>query len=205
MRDDTRHEWVRRPAEAALARWLDAESAAGEAAAEAAADEAFAALFADALPAERVPAGLSTRLTAVADAAAAERSGARRSLFGLRRRWVERLAAGLLLAAGLSAAGVQLLFSETAGPALSRMTPGQVLSTAAEGVYAFFRSLGEAFDAAANTFETLTQLSGAMATVAGTAPVAIALGIGLLLASFAFRMLKDLLARERGLTHAEHD
>jgi hypothetical protein len=85
------------------------------------------------------------------------------------------------------------------------MTPGQVLSAAAEGIYAFFRYLGEAFDAAANTLETLTQLSGAMATVAGTAPVAIALGIGLLLAGFAFRMLRDLLARERGLTHAQHD
>lgn len=222
-RDERQQQREPRPAEAALARWLGAEAtpvarhgetsddramddrAMAETAMEDAADHALAALFAAALPAERVPSALSARLFAVAEAAAAERSDARRSLFGLRRRVVERLAALLVLATGLSAAGVQLLFSETAGPALSRLTPGQVLSSAAEGIYSLFRALGDALGAAANTFETLTQLSGAVATVAGTVPVAAALGLALLLATVAFRLLKDLLARERGWTHVERE
>jgi uncharacterized membrane protein len=53
--------------------------------------------------------------------------------------------------------------------------------------------------------QTITHLSGAVATVAGTPPVAAVLGLSLLLAAVAFKALRARLATERGWTYVERN
>lgn len=182
----------------ALERWFEAEAEGREAAAE----EALTALFDD-LPAPPVPVMLTHRLEAVAEAAAVERQALRAKVFGLPRRWVERLAASLLLVTGVVAALSQAVLSDSAGPALERLRPARVISTFAEGVFSVFSVAMDWAEAGVELFYSVTQLSGAAATVASTVPVATALGAGSLLAAFAFKLLRDLIGKERGYSHAD--
>ena len=199
-----------------LERWLAAEAAAEATAADSAeghfgdadtADEAEAALVAlfATLPQPEPSPALAARLSAVADRAAEERHARRAVIFGLPRRTVQRLAAGLLLAVGLGAALVQTLFREVASPALVQLSPGSVLTSAAEALITIFYGLRDWAEAAAELLDGFTRLSGAAATVAGTTPVAVALGAGLVLAIVAFKLLRDLIGKERGFSHVDSD
>lgn len=195
---------MRDPATDALERWLQAESAARDRLAE----EALGALFAAALPRPAVPVSLSARLATVADEAAARRAratAAGATLFGLPRRALERLAALLLLAVGVTGAVVQTLYQEAGGAVLSRLTPGRALSAAAEGLFTVVQLFVDTAEAAYGVVETGLRLSGAAATIAGTLPVTVALAVGLLVAVAVFFLLRDLLADERGWTYAELD
>jgi hypothetical protein len=197
------------PTRRMLRRWLaeEARSAAvrqaseREASADEAADLALASFFASALSGPTPSPALSARLHAAASEAAARRA----VVFGMPRRLVERLAAVLLLVAGLAAAAVQALFSETAAPALARLTPARVFSSLAEGVFFLFRVSADWVGTAVEALQTITHLSGAVATVAGTPPVAAFLGLSLLLAAVAFKALRALLATERGWTYVERN
>jgi hypothetical protein len=190
------------PTREMLARWLAAEAAPErDETADAAADEAFAALFGAALTGPAPSPALSARLHSAAREAAAKRA----VVFGLPRRLVERLAAVLLLFAGVAAAVTRVLLGESAGPALARLSPAHVLSSLAEGVFFLFRAGADWVGTAVETLQTLTHLSGAVATVAGMPPVAAVLGLGLLLAAVAFKALRALLATERGWTYVERN
>lgn len=189
---DTRHD-------EALLSWLEAERADR---AEAA-DEALRAVFARHLAEPSVPASLHLRLAAAATDAAARRRAARARILGLPRRLVERLAALLLLAVGTAAAVLQLTLGEAAGATLARLTPGRVLSSAAEGVFTLFQTVADGFQAAVEVLQGIGRLSGAAATVASSAPVALVLVVGLLVAALAFRLLRDLIATERGMSHVD--
>ena len=185
----------------ALERWLEAEAEGSEAAAE----EALAALFA-ALPAPAPSPLLSRRLAHAAGAAAAGRRALRRGpVFGLPRRLVERIAASLLLVTGLAAALVQALFRDAAGPALAELRPARVISSAAEMLFGVVSGVIDWAETSLEVLQGLTRLSGAAATVAGSLPVTVALGAGLLLAVLAFKLLRDLIGTERGLSHVERD
>lgn len=197
----TRHDDHHDTAKNALARWLEAEAMASDGAAE----EALGALFATALPRPAVPPGLHARLATAADEAAERRARARATVFGLPRRLVERVAALLLLAVGLTGAVVQTVYQEAGGAALSRLTPGQVLSAAAEGLFTVVQVVLDAAEAAVGLVEAGLRLSGAAATIAGTLPVSIALAVGMVIATAVFFLLHDLLADERGWSYAELD
>jgi|GEM_PF-4472792 len=184
----------------ALELWFEAEAAGREEAAE----TALAALF-DELPEPAVPVLLTQRLEAVAETAAAQRRGRRRVLFGLPRRAVERLAAGLVLAVGVAAAIAQTVLRETAAPALERMRPARAISSFAEGVFSVVSVILDWAEAGVDLFHTASQLSGAAATIAGTVPVATALGAGLALAALAFKLLRDLIGKEKGFSHVDTD
>lgn len=185
---------------AALELWFEAEAEGREEAAE----EALTALF-DELPEPAVPVLLTQRLEAVAEAAAAEHRGRRSAIFGLPRRTVERLAAGLVLAIGVAAAFAQTVLRESAGPVLERMRPARVISSFAEGTFGVVSVIMDWVEAGVELFHTATQLSGAAATVASTVPVATALGAGLALAVLAFKLLRDLIGKERGFSHVDAD
>ena len=185
----------------ALGRWLQAEGAADDAAAE----EALGRLVRTALPRPGLPPGLSARLATVADEAAARRSRATATLFGVSRRLLERVAALLLLAVGIAGAVVQTVYEEAGGAVLQRLTPGRALSAAAEGLFTVVQVFVDAAEAVFDLVDTGLRLSAAATTVAGTLPVTVALGVGLLVAVAAFFLLRDLLADERGWTYAELD
>jgi hypothetical protein len=184
-----------------LSDWYEAEARDGRDAADEAADRALESLFAAALAVPTPSPALSARLHAVAAEAAARRA----VVFGMPRRLVERLAALLLLVAGLAAATVQVLFGDAAAPALAQLTPGRVFSALSEGVFFLFRASADWLATGLETLNTITQLSDAVAAVAGMPPVAAVLGLGLLLAVAAFKVLRDLLAKERGWTYVEHN
>lgn len=185
----------------ALERWLQAEGAADDGAAE----EALGTLFRSALPRPAVPPGLSARLATVADAAAARRARAAATLFGVPRRLLERVAALLLLAVGITGAVIQTVYQEAGGAVLQRLTPGRALSAAAEGLFTVVQVFVDAAEAVFDLVDTGLRLSDAAATVAGTLPVTVALGVGLLVAVVAFFLLRDLLADERGWTYVDLD
>ena len=184
----------------ALERWFEAEAEGRDGVAE----EALTALFA-ALPAPAPSPLLSRRLAAVASSAAAQRRSRLAPVFGMPRRLVERLAAGLLLATGLAAALAQTLFRDVAEPALAGMRPARVISAAAEMLFRIVSGVIDGAEASIDVLQDLARLSGAATTVAGSLPVAVALGAALLLAVFAFKLLRDLIGTERGLSHVEHD
>ena len=185
---------------AALEQWFEAEAAGREEAAE----TALTALF-DELPEPAVPVLLTQRLEAVAEAAAVEQRARRATVFGLPRRTVERLAAGLVLAIGVAAAFAQTVLRESAGPLLERMRPARVISSFAEGTFSVVSVIVDWLEAGVELFHTATQLSGVVATVASTVPVATALGAGLALAILAFKLLRDLIGKERGFSHVDPD
>lgn len=185
----------------ALERWFEAEAEDRDDAAEA----ALTALFA-ALPAPAPSPRLSRRLAQAAGTAAAGRRAALRTpVLGMPRRRVERLAAALLLATGLAAFAVQALFRDVAGPALAGLRPARVISSAAEVLFSIVSGVIDWVETSFEVLQGLTRLSGAAATVAGSPPVMVALGAGLLLAVFAFKLLRDLIGKERGLSHVERD
>ena len=183
-----------------LERWLEAEAAGHGAAAEA----ALTALFA-ALPAPWPSPALSARLAVTADAGAERQRLRRTAVLGMPRRLIERIAASLLLLVGLAAAAAETLFRDAAGPALVRLRPAHVLSSAAEMLFRIVSGVIDGAQAAADVLQDMMRLSGAAATVVGSVPIAVALGAALLLAVFAFKLLRDLIGTERGLSHVEHD
>lgn len=206
---------------AVLRRWLAAEAADDGRAAEAearragagpadtavAAEGALGALFA-VLPRPAPAPGLADRVLAAARPErrarpASRRVGLRRWLggaTGLQGTLVPRLAAALLVAAGLAVAAGGGLVGLLAG----RLTPASAIRGAADATLGLASAIGRWAGAALELLETAFRLAGALATAATTGPVAGSLTASLLLAALSFAVLHHVFESDRSLSHASH-
>ena len=200
---------------AALRRWLAAEAAdaspegVGEAAGEA--EAALGALFA-ALPRPAPAPGLARRVLAAARpprvvrpassptrVPAAVRRLVAASAAG-REQLVPRLAAALLVAAGLAVSAL----AAVVGPLAGLVTPAAAIRGAAEAPFGLAAALGRWAGAALELLDTVFSLAGAVATAAASGPVAGSLTAALLVAALSFAVLHHVFETDRSLSHASH-
>ena len=202
---------------AALRRWLAAEAAdeagagagvtAARAAEASAADAALGALFA-ALPRPAPAPGLADRVLATARPPRAARASWGRAVArrlarrpaGAREQLISRLAAALLVLAGLAVTSL----AGVVGPLADRLTPASAIRSAVDAPFGLAAALGRWAGAALDLLETLFRLAGAVATAATTGPVAGSLTALLLLAALSFAVLHRVFESDRSLSHASH-
>ncbi|HYH44679.1 MAG TPA: hypothetical protein VEG34_03275 [Thermoanaerobaculia bacterium] len=185
-----------------VARWLAAERAASEAEAEA----ALAALLAD-LDQPAPPAGFAARvmrraaedgvLPVAAAAPARWRSWSPRVSWPqvMRSTWARAAAVLLLLTSGLTVA----LALGALQPLLAGFSSGDLVA----GLADLATAVGAAVTGLAEAVEYFAALRRAIALALGSPVVALALGLCLALAAGGFRLLHDILQRERSWSYVD--
>lgn len=186
---------MRRRGEKMLDRWLAAEAAArsaGEAAeASEAAEAALVSLFA-VLPRPVPPAGFAERVVARAGVVAT------RSL-GLHTLLVSRPFKGLVAACLLVAGSSLLALSGLVVTLVERIRLADALRLVTDRLVA----LAEWLQDGVVFWETLARLAGAFRAAAATPEGAGALAAALAVSVLAFRLLQELIARDRSWSHVE--
>lgn len=183
-----------------VARWLAAERAASEAESEA----ALAALLAD-LDQPAPPAGFAERVMrrAAEDGALPVAAPARRRSWSprvswpqvMRTTWARAAAVLLLLTSGLTVA----LALGALQPLLAGFSSGDLVA----GLADLATAVGAAVTGLAEAVEYFAALRRAIALALGSPVVALALGLCLALAAGGFRLLHDILQRERSWSYVD--
>jgi hypothetical protein len=174
---------------AAVERWLAAERGGSEAAAEA----ALAALLAD-LDRPAPPAGFAERVMLRAAAAGVLAAAVPRASL-VRSPWARAAVVALLLGAALALAAVL--------GALRPLTAGLGLGDLLAGLAGLAGALGTALTGLIEATERLEVLRRAVAAALESPAVVLVLGLCLALAAGGFRLLHDILQRERSWSYVD--
>ncbi len=169
-----------------IARWLAAERAGGQAEAEA----ALAALLAN-LDQPAPPAGFATRV--MLRAAEAGALAVQPSL--VRSAWARAAVVLLVLAAGLAVTFALVALQ----PLVARFSPGDLVA----GLAALATAAGSAAAGLVEGLQRVEVLRRAIALSLASPAVALAVGLCLALAAGGFRLLHDILQRERSWSYVD--